>query len=231
MGVLALLATCGLFSLLLVQDELAGRDPQRNPDATGPPPRDISSRTVDPEPLTVDEVFPTERIVINASEGPYRLLGTHDSKNCTVAAADELADLIDSLDCSQVIRGTLRSPNRDYLITTGVFNLATADEAGLAYEAIDPVIENQTGRLLGLLAGEDTDAIVLAQTQTGWDYRGHFLIYAVIARADSAAFTAADDRFAELIIWDMVEVHLRSGVLERRATASVSASEPADPAA
>jgi hypothetical protein len=71
-----------------------------------------------------------------------------------------------------------------------------------------------------MIAGEDTEPIMISQTHLGWDYRGHFLIYAVIARADGGAFSIADDRHADRIIWDMVEVHLRSGILELRATAS-----------
>ncbi|MPZ27955.1 MAG: hypothetical protein GEV12_16465, partial [Micromonosporaceae bacterium] len=58
---LVVLLTCAGFSYQLVQDELAGRNAQADigePSATVP--RDISSREVDPEPLTVDEVFPNE---------------------------------------------------------------------------------------------------------------------------------------------------------------------------
>jgi hypothetical protein len=219
-SVLAVLATCTLFSYLLMQDELAGRSGAQNDNGAQaePPPRDISSRSVDPEPLTVDEVFPTSEILINPEEPPYALLGTHGSDDCTIAAADALADLLRELDCSQVVRGTLRSPGGDYLVTTGVFNLVDEDQADRAYDEIVQLIEAQTGRFLGMIAGEGTDPIVLSQTHSGWDYRGHYLIYAVIARSDGADFTDADNIPVDLIIWDMVEVHLRSGVLEDRAT-------------
>lgn len=225
----ALLATCGMFSWHLVQDELAGRNAQADiAEPSTPPLRDLSSRQVDPEPLTVDEVFPTDEIVINPDEEPYRVLGTQDSEDCTVAATDELADLLDGLGCTQVVRATLRSPTDAYLITAGIFNLESEQEAAAAYEAIHPLIEDQTGRFRGLVAGPDTEQIMISQTHLGWDYRGHFLLYAVIARSDGGEFSLADDRHADLIIWDMVEVHLRSGVLDLRAAPDASATAATD---
>jgi hypothetical protein len=228
LGVIALLVTCGFFSWRVLQDERTGQGAQA---ATGAPtataqPRDISSREVDPEPLTVDEVFGEEEIPINPADPPYRVLGTQAEKDCSVAAADALAELLDEHGCSQVVRATLRSPDKDYLITGGVFNLKTEDGALEAYEGISPLIEEGTGRFLGLLAGDGTEPIVLSSTQLGWDYRGHYLIYTVIARADGAEFAAADDREAELIIWDIAEIHLRTNVLDKRAIAPAGGTPP-----
>src|SRR5690606_1101807 len=69
LGVLTVIATCGVFSFYLVRDELAGRHAQ----ATAGQDeeivfQDISSREADPVPLTVDEVFPTDEIIINPAE-------------------------------------------------------------------------------------------------------------------------------------------------------------------
>lgn len=224
---LALLAVCGLFSWQVLQDEFAGNAQAGQPEASGPPTRDIGTREADPEPLTEDEVFPADEITITTGEDPYEVLGTGESEDCTVAAADGLADLLDEMDCSQVVRATLRSPNEDYLITAGLFNLATRDGAQQAYEEIDALIEEQTGRFVGMLAGSGTEPIMISETKSGWDYRGHFLIYAVIAKADGSAFTDNDEQYAQLIIWDMVEVHLRSGALEARATTEAPAGEEA----
>jgi hypothetical protein len=218
--VLAVFATCGAFSYRLVQDELAGRNAQASsndpPSATVP--RDISSQEVDPEPLTVDEVFPKDEIVINPAEPPYQVLATEDTEDCDVAAADDLAALLDDLGCSQVVRATLRSPTEAYLITGGVVNLADEDGADQAYADIKPLIEDGTGRFSGLLAGDGTEPIVLSETVAIWDFRGHFLMYTLIARADGEEFSAADNRYADLIGWDVIEVHLRTTVLEQRAT-------------
>lgn len=217
-GILAVLATCGAFSYQLVQDELTGRNAQADsgaPSATAP--RDISSRRVDPEPLTVAEVFPEDEIVINSTEPPYRVLGTEESDDCGVAAADELKALLEDLGCSQVVRATLRSPTKDYLITGGMVNLKTESGAERAYEEIKPLVQDGTGRFLGLLAGDGTEPIVLSETVLFWDFRGHYLMYAVVARADGEEFSAADNRYADLVSWDIIEVHLLGEVLEARA--------------
>ncbi len=220
----SLFATCGLFSFNLLQDEIE-HVPAGAGDPSETPARDISTRESDPEPLTVDEVFPVDEIVINPEEPPYELLGTQHSDDCGVAAVDALAELLEELGCQEVVRGTLRSPDGRYLVTTGVFNLESEADAEEAYERINPIIQDGTGRFVGMIAGEGTEPLVLSQTRLGWDYRGHFLLYAVVARADGEDFTVLDDRRAELVIWDMVEVHLRSGVIELRATADTG-SEP-----
>jgi hypothetical protein len=232
-GVLAVFITCGAFSYRLVQDELNGRDAQANNEAELPPivPRDISSQEVDPEPLTVAEVFPEEEIAVNAEEPPYAVLDTDKSEDCGVAAVDEMATLFDDLGCSQVVRATLRSPSEDYLITGGIFNLATEADADQAYDAIKPLIEDGTGRFLGLLAGDGTESIVLSETVAIWDFRGHYLMYTLIARADGEEFSASDNRYADLIGWDLIELHLRGTVLEQRATQPNPALAPATPEA
>jgi hypothetical protein len=219
-GVLAVFVTCGAFSYRLVQDELDGRGAQAN-NAPEPPatvPRDISSQEVDPEPLSVDEVFAEEEIVVNPAEPPYTVLATEQSEDCGVAAADGMAGLLDDLGCSQVVRATLRSPTEAYLITSGILNLATEADADQAYTDIKPQIEDGSGRFLGLLAGDGTEPIVLSETVAIWDFRGHYLMYTLIARADGEEFSDADNRYADLIGWDIIEVHLRSVVLEQRAT-------------
>jgi hypothetical protein len=227
LATVALLAVCGLFSWQVLQDEFAGNAQAGQPDESGAPTRDIGTREADPEPLTEDEVFPTEEITISAGEDPYQLLDAAESEDCTVAGADGLADLLGDLDCTQVVRGTLHSPDEDFLVTTGVLNLASEDAARQAYDDINELINDQTGRFVGMLAGSGTEPIMISETKSGWDYRGHFLIYAVIAKVDGTGFTTTDDRYAELIIWDMVEVHLRSGVLEARATAEAPAGDRA----
>lgn len=216
---LAILATCGVFSFHLVRDELAGRDAQAT-DAQSEEItlHDISDREVDPAPLTVEEVFPTDEIVINPSEPGYEVLATQANDDCSTAAADKLADLLAELGCSQVVRATLRSPTEGYLITGGILNLATVADAERAYQDIKPLVEEGTGRFQGMLAGEGTEAIVLSETVLFWDYRGHYLMYAVVARADGEAFSATDNRYADLVSWDIIEVHLRGGILEARVT-------------
>jgi hypothetical protein len=186
---------------------------------------------VDPEPLTVEEVFPVDEIVINPEEPPYQVLATQASEDCSVATADDVESLLRDLGCSQVVRATIRSSDGDYLITGGVLNLISQEGAEQAYQDIKPLIEDGTGRFLGLLAGEGTESIVLSETVLFWDFRGHYLMYAVVARSDGEEFSAADNRYADLVSWDIIEVHLRGGVLEGRATQPNPAASLPAPAA
>lgn len=213
-----MIATCGILGYYLVQDELAGRQAQGvAPEPSEFIPRDISSREADPEPLTADEVFPDEELHINPSEPPYEVLATQENDDCSVAAVDELATLLSELGCSQVVRATLVSPTEAYLVTGGILNLEDQQAAEQAYEEILPLVEEGTGRFLGMVAGDGTEPIVLSETVLFWDYRGHYLMYSVIARADGGEFSAADNQYADLISWDIIEVHLRNQVLQQRA--------------
>lgn len=228
---LVLLAVCGLGTYFLVMDERQGRESARTAEpAPTALPRDISSRAVDPDPLSVKEVFPEKEIVINAEEPPYQVLKTQAVRDCRTAGVGDLVKLIGELDCSQVVRGTLRSPNRAYLVTAGVLNLADAALAERAHERIKPIVEGRKGRFQGMVAGRGTDPVVLSSAQVGWHVRGHFLVYCVIAKADGAAIRD-NDPFAQQILFDMIELHLRGGVLERRATIPVSPSPAAAPTA
>jgi len=218
-GVIVLLAACILGTFLMVKDE---RDGPPNARPTGQPSgqkRDISSRDVDPAPLTEAEVFPKPTIVAAPNEPPYQVLKTQASADCKVAATDELANLLIQGGCSQVVRATLKSPNGNYLITSGIFNLKNEAAANQAHESIRPIIDGQKGRFTGLLAGTGTEAIVRAPAHLGWNVKGHFLAYCVIARIDGKPF-AAGDGFPQQIIFDLVETHLRDSVIGARAVVS-----------
>lgn len=229
LAVLVLLAVCGLGAYFIVADERRGRaGALATTSAPTALPRDISSRAVDPEPLTVDEVFPDQEIVINTNEAPYQVLKTQAVRDCTAAASDDLAKLLAGVDCSQVVRGTMRSPTRAYLVTAGIFNLVDADTADQVHERIKPIVTSRKGRFHGMPAGKGTDPVALSSAQVGWHVRGHFLVYCVIAKADGTAIRD-NDPFAQQILFDMIELHLRNGVLERRATVLVSPPSKINP--
>ncbi|HYN95865.1 MAG TPA: hypothetical protein VES42_18630 [Pilimelia sp.] len=223
LAVLALLTVCGLGSWLIVQDERKGTDAR----AAGTPeptvlPRDITSRTADPAPLTADEVFPkNKQIVINPAEPPYRILRTQVQKNCRTGAAGEIAKLLTTLGCNQVVRATMRSPTGAYLVTGGLFNLEDRAGAEFAREKIQPIVNARKGRFAGMMAGKGTEPVVTSSAHVGWDIRGHYLLYCVIARADGKAL-ATGDPYARQILYDIVEMHLRDNVLAKRATVTVS---------
>lgn len=226
---LVLLAVCGLSGYFIVADERQGRAARAVGAAPTALPRDISSREVDPTPLTAREVFPGDEIVINPDETPYRVLRTQENKDCGKAVAGEIGKLLKDVGCSQVVRGTLRAPNKSYLVTAGVFNLEDRTGAEWAHEKIRPLVNTEKGRFQGMVAGKETEAIALSSAQVGWHVRGHYLVYCVIARADGKA-VAADDPYAQQILYDMIELHLRGTVLEKRATVPVGETPGPTPA-
>ncbi|GIG89657.1 hypothetical protein Pen02_45930 [Plantactinospora endophytica] len=227
LGVLLLLGICGLSSYFFVVDEPVGRDSRAadGADAVAAP-RDISSRTADPTPLTVKEVFPDgKQVPIDIDQSPYDLLKTQESEDCKLVADGQVATVLADAGCSQFVRGTVRSPTGSYVATAGIVNLA--DEAGAtsAREKIKPIVDGRKGRFLGLSAGRDTDAVTAASAQAGWHVRGHFLIYCVVAKTDGKTI-GEDDLFARQILSDMIEVHLRGKVLDRRTIASSAPPSP-----
>ena len=113
----------------------------------------------------------------------------------------------------------MKAPNGDYLITAGLFNLTDQTSAETAFNGVKPIIDAQKGRFVGMSVGPNTgtDAIVRAPTQLGWNFRGHFIAYCVIARTDGQAF-AASDQFPNQITFDIVETYLEGTIIGKRAT-------------
>jgi hypothetical protein len=214
--VLALLAFGGYS---LIKSGGSDSSAERSSTPAGSKTRDISTRNVDQAPLTEPEVFPGEQIVLGSSA--YPVLKTQ-ATDCPNAATDDLAKLLTELGCSQVVRGTLKSSDSQYLVTAGIFNLTDEAGANKAFEQIKPTLDAQKGRFSGLAAGDGTEAIVRAPTTLGWHPIGHFLAYCIVARADGKPIDT-DDPASKQIIADVVESHLRDRVLAARAAAPESA--------
>ncbi|MDZ5446245.1 hypothetical protein U2F26_26520 [Micromonospora sp. 4G57] len=232
-AVLMLLALCGLAAAALLQSRTAtpqGAAPTGQPMAEqsaaphdGP---DLNSRDTDPLGLSAKEVFPGKALVVADGQPGYQVLKTHSSGSCAVAATGEVADLLVRLGCNQVVRATLRSPDGGHLLTAGLFNLTDLASAQRARDRIRQMLDERHGRLQGMSAGADTEAVANAAARVGWQVRGHYLAYCVVTRADGQRISADDAKVGE-ILYDMIEVHLNRGVLERRANAGV-ASQPTD---
>lgn len=231
LGVVAVLAVCAVGSFLMVVDEQKGNQAQAN---SSPPPTatpvDITSREVDPKPLTAAEVFPGTQIVIDPNKPTevYTVIKPQVLTDCRAAASGEITKLITSLGCTQVVRGTMKSPNGAYLVTGGIVNLDTVASAEKAYEAIKPIVDDGKGRFLGYAPDRQakksiTKPLALASTHAGWNIKGHYLVYCVIARSDGEEI-AVGDPFAKQILYDVIEFYLRGKVLEDRATDPIAPS-------
>jgi hypothetical protein len=227
-GVVVLLAVCGLSTYFVFQDELTGSKDGGGSTAAAtnapPPPRDISSRQVDPDPLTEIEVFPADTVA-GAGGVTYQVLKKEAADDCTKAATDDLAKLLVTDGCSQVVRGTMKSADGAYLITAGVFNLVDEASAINAHENINGTVAAQKGRFTGLLAGPGTEVLVRAPMILGWHARGHYLAYCVIARADGQGFEQDDKAYTQIQA-DILTAHLRDFVIGSR-TLPVKPSAPA----
>jgi hypothetical protein len=217
-GVVVLLAVCGLSTYFVFQDELTGskNGGSSNANATNAPPapRDIRSREVDPEPLTEAEVFPADSVA-GAAGATYQVLKKEAVTDCPKAATDDLANLLVTGGCSQVVRGTMKSADGAYLITAGVFNLTDETAAFNTHENINAIVAAQKGRFTGLLAGAGTEVLVRAPMILGWHARGHYLAYCVIARADGQGFEQDDKAYTQIQA-DILTNHLRDVVIGAR---------------
>ncbi len=211
-----MLSVCGLSGFFVVADERRHGGTTVKAPARPADRRDISSRVADPAPLTVDEVFPRSDLAV--ADRTYRVQMTHSDTDCHITASGEIDALLGTLGCTQVIRATLRAPEEGYLLTAGVFNLADEAGATLAHQQVKAILDEGRGRFGGMTAGDGTTALATAPAQFGWHTRGHFLAYCVLVRADGQPI-APHDPTARQILYDAVELHLREGVLGRRAAA------------
>ncbi|MFI5913447.1 hypothetical protein [Dactylosporangium sp. NPDC051541] len=227
-AVLVVLGACGVGTWFIFKDEKNGPDSAKSGQTSAPKKRDISSRDVDPKALTEAEVFPTNSIVAVPNEPPYVILATKASNDCKVAATEELANLLAGAGCTEVVRATMKSPNEEYLITAGVFNVTSEQVAAKTFDGIKPIVDGQKGRFAGMSvgAGTGTDALVRAPTQLGWNYKGHFITYCVIARVDGNNF-AQGDPYPNQITYDIVETYLDNGIIENRSVVQPQATPAA----
>ena len=215
-GAVVLLVLFGVGGYFLLDSKKNGTGPKpASTSAAGPKARDISNRDVDPAPLTEQEVFPTPQITAGTSA--YAMLKSQ-AGDCPTSATDDLAALLGQVGCTQVVRATLKSPDGQFLVTAGIFNLKDKVGAEQAFNGIKPIIDAQKGRFTGLAAGDGTDAIVRAPTTLGWQPEGHFLVYCIVARLDSKPIPT-EDPTSKQVITDLVETHLRDRVIGARAVA------------
>ncbi|NES30725.1 hypothetical protein GCE86_22030 [Micromonospora terminaliae] len=231
-AVLMLLALTGLAVAALLEDRTA--TPQAGQQSSQPvveqsaaaDGHDLDSRDTDQAALTAKEVFPGQQLVVADGQPAYRVLKTHSSGSCAVAATGEVADLLVRLGCNQVVRATLRSADGDHLLTAGLFNLTDVASAQRARDRIRPILDERQGRFRGMAADKNTEVVATAAARVGWQVRGHYLAYCVVTRADGERISSTDTQ-ARDILYDMIEVYLNRGVLERRANGGV-ASQPTD---
>jgi hypothetical protein len=208
-AVAVLVAVCAAGGyLVFTAPGSGGSGADRTPGAL---PHDITSRRTDAAPLSEAELFPAASVA-----NGYQLLKSQALTDCRSAAVGEPVKMLPVQDCSQVVRGALLSADQAFVVTVGLFNFGTEVNAKQASESIRDSVGAQKGRFTGFNLGTPpSDVYARAATQLGWDIRGHFLAYCVIARADGKAIDG-DDPTAHQIINDLVEKYLIGTVLQAR---------------
>jgi hypothetical protein len=132
----------------------------------------IESRTDDPKPLTVAELFPPA-FVNETDHGSFTLVGTKLDTTCSNAVIGQ--DLISSLQsgkCTQVVRASYVSGNNQIMGTIGVANLAStngAHDAGRLIGTNDFVAPLSTSKGIASKLGQGTGIVQS-------EYKGHYLI-------------------------------------------------------
>ena len=174
-----------------------------------PKPRDISSRAVDAAPLTEAEVFPKPTVPPG-----YQLLKTQ-AGDCAPAAVGEPTKVLATAGCTQLVRATLVSADKVFVVTAGLLNLATQGSAQQANDALGTAVGAQKGRFTGFDAGGPSAVFAKAATQLGWDARGHFLGYCVVARVDGKPLDGTDPA-AKKVIDDLVEKYLLGTIVQAK---------------
>ncbi|WP_433300663.1 hypothetical protein ACQP2F_03870 [Actinoplanes sp. CA-030573] len=177
----------------------------------------LASRGADPEPLSVEEVFPDRSAVRPPAAAPYRITITHLDTDCRTATTGELGSLLAAHGCGQVVRAGMVAPYGGYQVTAGLFNLADAAGAADVEDRLRNLVETGDGGFATLPAAR-TDPDAPPANQVGWRARGHYLLYCVITRPDGA-LVSSDDPIAERITGDLVDTYLGTTVLARRETA------------
>jgi hypothetical protein len=227
-AVVVVLAVCGLGSYLLVRDDATavGANAQVTPPV---PTRDITDRELDPDAMSIKDVFPTDEMRAGPSIPAYPMIGKPQLlRDCRIAATGEVGRLLKKLGCNQAIRATFASPDKSYMITAGVFNLRDDDAATKAHEQIPKLVDDGQGRLAGFVAGSSSKVMGRAPTQLAWYPQGHFLVYAVIARKNGRAFADPDPN-VQVIVYDVVEKYLRDRVIASWAVDEAAAEASATP--
>jgi hypothetical protein len=230
-GVLAvavLVGVCAAGGYIMFSHGNAGGATANGSPAAPPKPRDITTRQADPAPLTEAELFPAPTVAptgSSASTGAapsYLVVKTQAIPDCKVVAVGEPDKVLATAGCTQGVRATLVSADKTFVITAGLLNLDSQTGAQQANDQLRPAVGAQKGRFNGLDVGGASDVFARAATQLGWDVRGHFLAYCVVARADGKPLDGTDPA-ANRVIDDLVEKYLIGTVIQARAAPPVPA--------
>lgn len=230
-SVVMVLAVCGFGTYQLLRYE--GQPIGLPTDGPTVQYRDISTRELDPNPLTVADVFPSREIpAADPSWPPYLMIGEpHAADDCSAAADGEVKRALGTNGCSQVVRASFASGDNRYFVTAGILNLPDVQVATALHYEIEGLVESGQGRFLGYISDRNVNQVLYtAPPRLTWKVAGHFLLYTVIVRQDSAELTQEE---ADYVEWDVLDTYLDKTVIDGWSIVDEPTTDPAasDPAA
>jgi len=183
----------------------------------------IETRALDPEPLTVAELYPPE-ITNEANGASFSLAVTKVDNNCAnaVIGSDLTTELQDG-HCTQVLRASYVSGDGKIMGTIGVVNLATTTEAHHAGKVVgenDFIAPLAANKGVASKLGQGTGVVEA-------EYKGHYLILTWSEFTDgSTPSTTAQDNELEQFSNELVAGTVNISLSERMVTGT-----PATPTA
>ena len=131
----------------------------------------------------------------------YTLTKTQQLDRCEDAASEDIAPLLESSGCSQVVRAVLSSNNSPHLVTIGVVNLDSSQSAEQAHSNIETSHETAFHSAIAPPPRSHGDTVL------GFNTSGHFLLYAVVADAQEQPESNSQEQ-VQPIVSELVDDYL-----------------------
>jgi hypothetical protein len=149
--------------------------------ATGPLGAKLKSRSSDPQPLTLDEVFK------NHAFGKYVLSTQREDSDCTkIVHGSKFAAALKSGGCTQLLRATYSTTDGKLIGTVGVANMKTETAAKKVQQAGG----GKDAWLLPLPGSGTTKKIGKGSALGTAETRGHYVLLSWVQRPDGKQLTS-----------------------------------------
>jgi hypothetical protein len=172
----------------------------------------IGSRTTDPDPLTIEDLYPPQFVLNDSS---YVRTAASVTKNCQAAVyGGDLQAALQSGHCSQVARASYVSGNNQMMGTVGVINLSTSAAASKAGAATGPqeiIVPLAAKKGVTAKLGQGTGVVQA-------EIKGHYLIlmwaeFTNLKAPPNSAARAQLEQFATNLVTGTANINLSTRML------------------
>jgi hypothetical protein len=182
-----------------VTDEpTADPEPTEEPteEPTSEPLPDIFSRSGDPKPLTVSEVFPST--VISGTNRSYRVVRTDVVLRCSAGATGLTATALTTGGCSQIVRATVVDSTTKYRATFGIANLRdTVGALGVVRSLQDA--NKGSFEVLRAPGTKASNFRLSAGAFVGSRSRGHYVVFCVVGLTSGDSPSRSDANLRPIV--------------------------------